>query len=103
LSIADEDTRYVEVLRRAALQRMALDYRHRDKLDFTELIAQRTGIATVEEWARLTLNESNSRVLRVTRVRRDGKAVALEKAVLHLERLPGLIADASDITELAQC
>ena len=35
LSIADEDTRNVEVLKRAALQRMALDYRRRDKLDFT--------------------------------------------------------------------
>jgi hypothetical protein len=30
LSIADEDSRDVEVLKRAALQRMALDYRHRD-------------------------------------------------------------------------
>jgi len=35
LSIADEDTRNVEVLKRAALQRMALDYRRRDMLDFT--------------------------------------------------------------------
>jgi hypothetical protein len=35
LSIADEDTRDVEVLKRAALQRMALDYRRRDKLGFT--------------------------------------------------------------------
>jgi len=35
LSIADEDTRNVEVLKRAALQRMALDYRRRDTLDFT--------------------------------------------------------------------
>jgi DNA-binding GntR family transcriptional regulator len=56
-----------------------------------ELIAQSTGTATVEEWARLDLNASNSRVLRVRRVRRDGKAVALEEAVLPLERLPGLI------------
>ena len=68
-----------------------------------ELIAQSTGTATVEEWARLDLNASNSRMLRVRRVRRDGKAVALEEAVLPLERLPGLIGDASDITELAQC
>jgi hypothetical protein len=29
LSIASEDSRSVEVLKRAALQRMALDYRHR--------------------------------------------------------------------------
>jgi hypothetical protein len=31
LSIADEDTRNVEVLKRAALQRMALDYRGPDQ------------------------------------------------------------------------
>jgi len=68
-----------------------------------ELIAQSTGTATVEEWARLDLNAPNSQVLRVTRARRDGKAVAIEEAVLPLERLPGLIADASDITELAKC
>ena len=34
LSIADEDSRDVGVLKRAALQRMALDYRRRDHLDF---------------------------------------------------------------------
>jgi hypothetical protein len=34
LSIADEDSRDVAVLKRAALQRMALDYRRRDHLDF---------------------------------------------------------------------
>jgi hypothetical protein len=33
LSIADEDTRNVDVLKRAALQRMALDYRGRDEPD----------------------------------------------------------------------
>ena len=36
LSIADEDSRDVEVLKRAALQRMALDYRLRDDLDFAK-------------------------------------------------------------------
>jgi DNA-binding GntR family transcriptional regulator len=66
------------------------------------LITQSTGIATVEEWAKLNLNAPNSRVLRLTRVRRD-TAVTLEEAVLPLERFPGLIADASDITELARC
>ena len=66
------------------------------------LITQNTGIATVEEWAKLNLNAPNSRVLRLTRVRRD-TAVTLEEAVLPLERFPGLIADASDITELARC
>ena len=34
LSIAYEDNRDVAVLKRAALQRMALDYRRRDHLDF---------------------------------------------------------------------
>src|SRR5687767_2105738 len=34
LSIADEDSRDVDALKRAALQRMALDYRRRDHLDF---------------------------------------------------------------------
>jgi GntR family transcriptional regulator len=65
------------------------------------LITQSTGIATVDEWAKLNLNAPNSRVLRLTRVRRD-TAVTLEEAVLPLERFPGLIADASDITELAR-
>ena len=34
LSIADEDSRDVAVLKRAALQRMALDYRRRDDVGF---------------------------------------------------------------------
>jgi hypothetical protein len=34
LSMADEDSRDVAVLKRAALQRMALDYHRRDDLDF---------------------------------------------------------------------
>ena len=66
------------------------------------LITQSTGLATVEEWAKLNLNAPNSRVLRLTRVCRD-TAVTLEEAVLPLERFPGLIADASDISELARC
>jgi hypothetical protein len=36
LSIADEDSCDVEVLKRAALRRMALDYRLRDDLDFAK-------------------------------------------------------------------
>ena len=36
LSIADEDTRNVDVLKRAALQRMALDYRRRDATVVTD-------------------------------------------------------------------
>ena len=34
LSIADDDSRDVTVLKRAALQRMALDYRRRDNVSF---------------------------------------------------------------------
>jgi len=34
LSIADEDSRDVDVLKRAALQRMALDYRRRNDVGF---------------------------------------------------------------------
>jgi len=34
LSLANEESRDVDVLKRAALQRMALDYRRRDHLDF---------------------------------------------------------------------
>src|SRR5262245_19962864 len=41
LSIADEDSRDVEVLKRAALQRKALDYRRRDTPVFTERKRQR--------------------------------------------------------------
>ena len=36
LSVADEDSRDVDVLKRAALQRMALDYHRRDDLDFAD-------------------------------------------------------------------
>ena len=73
-------------------------------LAHTALIAQSTGIATVEEWAKLDLNAPNSRVLRVTRVRRD-TAVTLEEVVLPLERFAGLTpngSDVPDLTELAQ-
>jgi GntR family transcriptional regulator len=69
------------------------------------LITQSTGVATVEEWAKLNLNAPNSRVLRVTRLRRD-TAVTLEEVVLPLERLPAISSIGSsrifDITDLAQ-
>jgi hypothetical protein len=42
LSIADEDTRNVDVLKRAALQRMALDYRRRDQPDFAKPVEERS-------------------------------------------------------------
>ena len=70
-------------------------------------IAQSTGAATIEEWAKLDLEAPNSRVLRLTRVRYDDHEhpLALEEVVFALERLPGLAADGGDvpdITELAQ-
>ena len=44
LSIADEDNRNVEVLKRGALLRMALDYCPRDQLNFTKVKSARDGI-----------------------------------------------------------
>jgi GntR family transcriptional regulator len=68
-----------------------------------DLITHSSGPATVEEWAKLDLNAPNSRVLRLTRIRNNAPGpTALEELVLPLDRLPGLTADASDITELAQ-
>jgi DNA-binding GntR family transcriptional regulator len=69
------------------------------------LIAHSTGTATVHEWAKLDLDTPSSRVLRMTRVQHDDnhQAIALEEVVLPLDRFPGLIADASDLTQLAQC
>jgi DNA-binding GntR family transcriptional regulator len=68
---------------------------------------QSIGIATVEEWAKLDLNEPNSRVLRVTRLQQDDRShpLGVEEIVLALDRFPGLIAngaDIPDIIELAQ-
>jgi DNA-binding GntR family transcriptional regulator len=74
----------------------------------TALIAQSTGTATVDEWAKLDLNAPNSRVLRVTRIQHDetSRPVAREEVVLALERFPGLSpnggGDVPDIIELAQ-
>ena len=57
------------------------------------------------ERPKLALNAPEARVLRMTRVRYDapGCPIALEEVVLPVDRFPGLIADVSDITELAQC
>ena len=72
------------------------------------LIAQSTGTATVEEWAKLDLNAPNSRVLRMTRIQHDetSRPVAREEIVLALERFPDLSpnggGDVPDIIELAQ-
>jgi hypothetical protein len=43
LSIADEDSRDVEVLKRAALLRLALDYHHRDDLNLLAARRRRAG------------------------------------------------------------
>ena len=70
-------------------------------------IAQRTGPATVEEWAKLDLNAPNAGVLRLTRVQLDDNShpLGVEEVVVALERFPGLAAnggDVPDIIELAQ-
>jgi DNA-binding GntR family transcriptional regulator len=70
-------------------------------------ISQTVGTASLVEWAKLALNEPQSRVLRVTRVRYDiaDQPVALEEVVLPLSRFFGLAPDDGDIpdlTELAQ-
>ena len=68
------------------------------------LIAQSTGTATFDEWTKLGLTAPKSRVLRVKRVQYDTpqRPMALEEVVLPLDRFPGLTADASEITEIAQ-
>jgi DNA-binding GntR family transcriptional regulator len=70
----------------------------------TEVITQSTGTATVEEWAKLDLDAPNSRVLRLTRVRRDDNSdpVVVEEVVLALERFPGLAANGSDVPDIVE-
>jgi DNA-binding GntR family transcriptional regulator len=71
-------------------------------------IAQTVETANIVEWAKLALNSSQARVLRVTRIRFDDNdhPIALEEAILPLDRLPGLTpnggGDVPDIVELAQ-
>jgi DNA-binding GntR family transcriptional regulator len=69
------------------------------------LITQNTDTANATECAKLALKAPHARVLRLMRLRYAAlsRPVALEVAVLPLDRFPGLTADASDITELAQC
>jgi DNA-binding GntR family transcriptional regulator len=70
-------------------------------------LSQTAETANVVEWAKLALS-SHARVLRVTRILFDDKdrPIALEEAVLRLERFPGLPlngrGDIPDIIELAQ-
>ena len=71
-------------------------------------IAQTADSANVAEWAKLALNSSQALVLRVTRILFDShdRPIALEEAVLPLERFPGLSpnggGDIPDIIELAE-
>ena len=55
-------------------------------------IAQATGTANIVEWSKLSLSSLQAPVLRVTRILFDDndRPIALEEAVLPLERLPGL-------------
>jgi DNA-binding GntR family transcriptional regulator len=71
----------------------------------TALITQHTDKANAVECTKLALKAPGARVLRLTRLRYDEphRPIALEEVVLPLDRFPGLTADASDITELAQC
>jgi DNA-binding GntR family transcriptional regulator len=68
------------------------------------LIAHSTGTATLEEWMKLDLDAPNSRVLRLTRVKRDetNHPLALEEVVLPLERFRGLAADGGDVPDLVE-
>src|SRR5262245_48891831 len=70
-------------------------------------LEQTTDTATIVERAKLALRFSQSRVLRVTRVRFDAsdRRHALEEVVLALDRISGLAAnggDVPDIIELAE-
>jgi DNA-binding GntR family transcriptional regulator len=71
----------------------------------TALITQNADTANAVECTNLALNAPHARVLRLTRIQYDasGCPLAREDVVLPLDRFPGLTADVSDITELAQC
>ena len=66
--------------------------------------AQTAGIANIVEWAKLALSSPTARVLRVTRIVFDDndRPIALEEAVLPLDRFPGLIADGGDIPDIIE-
>ena len=79
----------------------------RKRVPYAVSIAQMVDIANLVEWAKLALNTPRARVLRVTRLRYDGRnhPIAVEEVVLALDRIPGLAtdgADVPDIVELAQ-
>jgi len=71
-------------------------------------IAQAAGTANITEWSKLSLSSLQTPVMRVTRIVFDDndRPIALEEAVLPLERFPALSpnggGDIPDIIELAQ-
>ena len=71
-------------------------------------IAQTVETANIVEWAKLALKSSRTRVMRVARILFDDndRPIALEEAVLALERFKGLSpnggGDIPDIIALAQ-
>jgi len=69
------------------------------------LITQNTDTANETECTKLALKAPHARVLRLMRIRYAAlnRPVALEVVVLPLDCFPGLTADTSDITQLAQC
>jgi GntR family transcriptional regulator len=68
------------------------------------LTTHSTGIATVEEWAKLDLNAPNSCVLRLMRVQLDDHShpLGVEEVVLPLERFPGLTANGGHIPDIIE-
>jgi DNA-binding GntR family transcriptional regulator len=78
-------------------------------IDVTRIteIERVVGIASVTEWARLSLADLQAPVLRVTRMKHDDqhRPLAIEMVVLVLAHFPGLERDGgviADIGELAQ-
>jgi DNA-binding GntR family transcriptional regulator len=65
-------------------------------------IAQNAGTANVVEWAKLALSSPRAPVMRVTRILFDDndRPIALEEAVLALERFKGLSPNGGDIPDI---
>jgi DNA-binding GntR family transcriptional regulator len=70
----------------------------------TALITHITGVATLEEWAKLDLSAPNSRVMRLTRVQLDDNShpLGVEEVILALERFPGLVANGGDVPDISE-
>ena len=67
-------------------------------------IAQTAGTANVVEWSKLSLSSLQTPVLRVTRIVFDeaDRPLALEEAVLPLDRFPGLAPDGGDVPDIIE-